>query len=94
MNKDKLGLEPAFASSYDEFIGHDSLGNKIIERKNEIGMSKRFYAACAVMQGLCASNLINSSSFDFVTNSRHKVESIVKISFEFADELLRQENAD
>ena len=46
------------------------------------GMSKRFYAACAAMQGLLSNSLAIDSEFD----------NICKASFMAADELLKQEN--
>ena len=52
------------------------------DREAHYGMTKRFYAACAAMQGLLASN-------------RYRVlkeESLIKESYEYADELLKQEN--
>jgi len=53
------------------------------------GMSKRFYAACAAMQGLLANKDLNrfgthgNDSFDVITQS-----------YKFADELLKQEGDD
>lgn len=46
------------------------------------GMSKRFYAACAAMQGLLA----NPSLHTLYTHNE-----IISFSFEIADELLKQE---
>ena len=46
------------------------------------GISKRFYAACAAMQ-----SLITSSPEGFGAISRN-----VKTAYEYADELLKQEN--
>ncbi len=47
---------------------------------NEKGMSKRFYAACAAMQGLLAN-----------PGRGYTVEQLAQVSFESADELLKQE---
>jgi hypothetical protein len=44
------------------------------------GMSKRFYAACAVMQGLCLGGIMDNY-----------VEGTVKKAYTIADELLKQE---
>ena len=48
------------------------------------GMSKRFYAACAAMQGLLA----NKSMID---NHNLDMERIANYAFMQADELLKQE---
>ena len=67
---EQLGKEPAFPSEHlrDKSILTD-------------GMSKRFYAACAAMQGLLA-----NSSFD------ENIDEIISLSFTCADELLKQES--
>lgn len=70
MNNEKLGQEPAFPC---EHFPQDST----VE-----GMSKRFYAACAAMNGL----LSNS------TSKRDHIPSLIMVSYEYADELLKQEN--
>ena len=64
---------------------------------NPMGMSKRFYAACAAMQGLysMASNPDMYRSFEKWANSEKCntiSEYIVKQSYIAADELLKQEN--
>lgn len=71
MNKEKLGQKPAFACANDGGI-------------NE-GMSKRFYAACAAMQGLLANQEVNKSNY-------YNNEILVGVSYSIADELLKQEN--
>ena len=74
MENKKLGQEPAFPSNDDK---HGNCGI------HEIGMSKRFYAACAVMQGLSADpNVLLDSK---------GIESMVELSYKVADELLKQE---
>ena len=85
--KQKLGQEAAFASSYDAFVGHDSLGNREYVRENNIGMSKRFYAACAAMQGLLANPDIIRPYKD--SESAHI--QFADVCFQYADALLRQE---
>jgi len=52
------------------------------------GMSKRFYAACAAMQGLSSTEL-NGLSF---TRAAERAKEVVKIAYVYADELLKQEN--
>jgi hypothetical protein len=72
--EEKLGQEPAFPFESKEY------GNVGI---NETGMSKRFYAACAAMQGL-----LSNQSY-FVSSAIRVVED----SYKIADELLKQENS-
>ena len=76
MENEKLGQEPAFPKVVEymkDRAHHVDITN---------GMSKRFYAACAAMQGLLSNSLAIDSEF----------ESICKASFMAADELLKQEN--
>ena len=75
-NKDKLGQSPAFPT--DVLIETGLAHN--------IGMSKRFYAACAAMQGIC-------STLNYTQNvTLSLAQQIVKESYMVADELLKQEN--
>ena len=72
MENNKLGQKPAFAcitSGSESYL--------------QEGMSKRFYAACAAMQGLLSGNLVSISTPD---------DAIVEMSYKLADELLKQEN--
>ena len=77
MENEKLGQEPAFACTYEMRISGQ---NKLCYHE---GMSKRFYAACAAMQGIAA---MHSTKSD-IDN-----EWICKTAFNMADELLKQEN--
>ena len=71
----RLGQEPAFPK--------DSFTNQY-----QIGMSRRFYAACAAMQGILAANPKNTWG-----NSETPVPTYVaELAYEFADELLKQED--
>ena len=74
MENNKLGQNPAFAcitSGSESYL--------------QEGMSKRFYAACAAMQGLLSSSDLNNLQYSF--------EQIVpKLALMYADELLKQEN--
>lgn len=68
MEKDiKLGQNPAFACVSDH-------------KSRQEGISKRFYAACAAMQGLLSND-----------TSTKDPSSIIKKAYKFADELLEQE---
>ena len=75
--KQKLCQEPAFATS----------ANLDREPIYQEGMSKRFYAACAAMQGLCAVD--DKGTFAIM---KEVYEKLIKHSYALADELLKQEN--
>ena len=68
----KSGQNPAFACVYGTYE------NGYLQE----GMSKRFYAACAAMQGLLA-------YYGLAYSEQHAKES-----YKLADELLKQENAE
>jgi len=74
---EKLGQEPAFPVLRNVGAYHQ-------------GMNKRFYAACAAMQGI----LSNESGFtlDGIETTRTNLTNKVKFAFMCADELLKQEN--
>lgn len=72
--KERLGQEPAFGC-IEEI--HDQYGKYW---QTTPSMSKRFYAACAAMQGLIAHYGVAYE------------ESHIDKSFYYADELLKQEN--
>ena len=80
--KQKLGQETAFGfSAYtDPKAGN---GQNLTHAKRE-GMSKRFYAACAAMQGMLA----NSDTCSWA----HSAQDVITLAYKFADELLNQEN--
>lgn len=75
MENQKLGQEPAFSCTYEMKISGQ---NKLCYHD---GMSKRFYAACAAMQGIAAMH-----------STKSDIEFICKTAFNMADELLKQEN--
>ncbi len=76
MNKKKLGEEPVFPMFNSEGIP------TYLNNDPNFGMSKRFYAACAAMSAII------SRDETFLD----KKIGIVAIAYEFADELLKQEN--
>ena len=84
MENQKLGQEPAFACTYEMNISGQ---NKLYYHD---GMSKRFYAACAAMQGILA-NQNGEYSVIGETNQRY-AEHLISQSYQFADELLKQES--
>ena len=74
---EKLGLEPAFPQP------------PLVTNLETIfvdGMSKRFYAACAAMQGLCA--LDHKGIYD---STEESISTLIEWSYKYADELLKQE---
>ena len=77
MENQKLGQEPAFP------IEENYMGNYGPSTNTYFGMSKRFYAACAAMQGI----ITGLSAISDKT-----AESIAKEAYYLADELLEQEN--
>jgi hypothetical protein len=71
---EKLGQESAFPFEYINTYG---------TMQSIEGMSKRFYAACAAMQGLFAAGAFNV----FEDTSK-----MIKCAYKHADELLLQES--
>jgi hypothetical protein len=84
MNKEKLGQEPAFSNS-ETYNPNNMEANGMFSP----GMSKRFYAACAAMQGLLANpEIIKAMAQSIKTSDK----DLAKASYAAADELLKQEN--
>ena len=79
-NKNKLGQEPAFPSGEIDMETFEPT-------KDHLGMSKRFYAACKAMQGLCSSEQIGITA----EQATKRVPRVVKLAYVYADELLKQE---
>lgn len=96
MKEEKLGQEPAFPTKLNQVIGQttynfiDENGYEQIGHHNNYadivyqGVSKRFYAACAAMQGILANT-------QFRSDCCGSPKVIIEYSYELADELLRQE---
>ena len=84
MENQKLGQEPAFSCTYEMKISGQ---NRLYYHD---GMSKRFYAACAAMQGILA-NQNGEYGIMGETNQTY-TEHLISQSYQFADELLKQEN--
>jgi hypothetical protein len=72
-NVKKLGQEPAFPCINADRIPFNN------------GASKRFYAACAAMQGILGNKNANP------TRQEH-FQNIIEDAYKLADELLKQEN--
>ena len=94
----KLGQEPAFPSEpYSIVIGkssfniidedgieHTYYSNQLMN-KTQKGMSKRFYAACMAMQGLCSNpHVVKCGELDLAP--------FIETAYKMVDELLKQEN--
>lgn len=83
MEKEKLGQEPALGFSYETKDFNNSYDPTSVPHKFN-GMSKRLYIAIMAMQGLLASGIYAEKiAFNPILG---------KLSFEIADELLKQEN--
>lgn len=80
----KLGSEPAFPEVELNSFSWQPQGQKH-------GISKRFYAACAAMQGILANQ---SGQYGVMGNSLNESykRNLISQSYQFADELLKQEN--
>jgi len=81
---EKLGQEPAFHSEFDG-TEKDFTGMPCLVHRKYYGISKRFYAACSAMQGL----LSHIEGYE----KANGIELLIADAYEFADELLKQENA-
>ena len=79
--KERLGQDLAFPTTELEYTG-DGFHNWVTEP----GMSKRFYAACAAMQGIAAT-LSDTQEIE-----EDLAEQIAKESYTLADALLKYEN--
>jgi len=77
----KLGQEPAFPRTAK--ISENSAKSDFSNLPHE-GISKRFYAACAAMQGLIAGVRASGDGID--------AKILIQSSYLLADELLEQEN--
>ena len=81
----KLGQEQAFPSDYT--------GNS----DREIGMSKRFYAACQIAPPLISTLMSNKEGAQNISdlakeNGLLYGEAIIKMVYQLVDELLKQED--
>lgn len=94
MKTEKLGQEPIIPTAYrqigeNEFrvANEKDLKDPYSIFKTTEGMSKRFYAACAAMQGLLANGRYDQRYYE-----GDSTEIICKRAFKIADELLKQES--
>ena len=94
MENKKLGQEPAYPCE----IGFENGNIQEMHQNGNYtalhnGMSKRFYAACAAMQGLLSNSVGIKAISDNVDTQEEFFSEVIKSSYDFADELLKQENA-
>jgi hypothetical protein len=65
----------------------------IVDRENisvhNVVMSKRFYAACAAMQGILANEQLRIT---ILADERNGHPNLIGIAYEYADEFLNKEN--
>jgi len=80
MENKKLGQEPAYPVNTKEVTRLPYERETTVIDVINPGMSKRFYAACAAMQGMISN-----------VNTTDSIKSLVQVAYEYADELLRQE---
>ncbi len=90
MSKEKLGQESAFPLNEECRGMHGE-----IYFITTPGINKRFYAACAAMQGLLASpntafQILNS--LNGIADKEEADKILINQSYILADELLKQEN--
>lgn len=86
---EKLGQEPAFPITEEQM---DRI-EKYPHMSEMAGMSKRFYAACAAMQGLLANELYMKAATKYsIETELHLIPEIIKNAYSCAEELLKQEN--
>jgi hypothetical protein len=78
MSKENLGQEPAFPTDLDTF--------------NQTGINKRFYAACAAMQGMISTHA-NPNASHPMYDSNEDITNVVRACYAYADELLKQEES-
>ena len=81
-------LKNESAFPYEEVKERKDSNGGITKWRTYKGMSKRFYAACAAMQGILASPGNEPKSEETLSEYYRK---LVKASYMLADELLKQE---
>lgn len=100
MKTEKLGTEPAFGySAHTDLDDKPGYGRRHNTHTEQTGMSKRFYAACAAMQGILSGELKKLRSEESGDNAYpmslrygFNKKKLIKNAYEIADELLNQEN--
>lgn len=93
-DKKILGQEPAFPFTEKQIGAYGEKYDVVT-----VGMSKRFYAACAAMQGILSGkhenlqcNRKGDSAFPINQTLSYNFEKIAINAFKIADELLKQES--
>lgn len=76
----------------DENLGHDP-AFPVTENIGLNGMSKRFYAACAAMQGMLSNiDFLKGNADVAKRNGKNPDEFLIYTAYSLANELLKQEN--
>lgn len=84
-----LGKEPAVPIEKIQANVNDTGVSKLVPY---LGMSKRFYAACAAMQGIMANyELLQAYIKGSGANGKSHLSFVAEYAYEAADELLKQE---
>jgi len=94
--ENKKGQEPAFPSEYSGGE-YDDFGMPIIVHRKYYGMNKRFYAACAAMQGMLSGVYSSAESYESFKKGANQINKsilshVASSAYQFADELLKQED--
>lgn len=84
--KMRLGDNPAFPLNDLQARSIEELNKGSVD-----GMSKRFYAACAAMQGILSNDATLKGAANSGLSNKEKVSVIINQSYIFADELLKYE---
>lgn len=87
----KLGQEPAFSGT--TVRTGDARSSQPLVKIYNSGMSKRFYAACAAMQGTLANEQLRLNLLaDSKTVKQDPDKYLIKYCYHMADNLLKQEH--
>ena len=85
---EELGQKPAFPTNYCIYDGEICEIQTGENTFKSLGMSKRFYAACAAMQGIIS---VGPNSNGQIGSINH-IQNTIKFAYKYADEFLKQEN--
>lgn len=86
MSNTKLGQEQAFPFIEEIQGQHEKYW------QTTIGMNKRFYAACAAMQGILSSTVIMEAVRNVTSvNGENEATVIATIAYDMADKMLEKE---
>lgn len=76
-----------------EKLGQETAYPIVCDGIRQEGVSKRFYAACAAMQGLLSSTQVMERAYEEELHGGLSIEeSVCRAAYGIADELLKQED--